>query len=281
MNFIHLFLITILPIFFTACGESKKDETSSSDSFTLTADAGEDKRILINETIRITGEGKTTDKSELSYLWEKGTDTLATTATFSYTPTVVGTDTLRFIVQHNNGATITDTMKVVITDRKVLSFVPKIAKKLKVDYLKAVNKARSSDQICGEKGLFPATTSLKWNDKLYNSSYEHTQDLIKSETFSHLGSGTKSDWTGYVLHKQSNFRERIESYSYKWKYIGENLGGGTVIDTPEKMVKGWLASDNHCINLMSPNYTEMGMIMIRDEASLYTHYWTQNFGRPR
>ena len=281
MNFIHLFLITILSLTFTACVEPENDETSPSASFTLTAEAGEDKRVLINETVTITGEGKTTDSSELSYLWEKGSDTLATTATFSYTPTVVGTDTLRFIVQHNNGSVISDTMNVVVTDREVVSFIPQISEELKTEYLKAVNQARSSDQICGKKGLFVATTPLIWSDNLYKSSYEHTQDLIKSETFSHIGSGTRSDWTGYILHKQSNFQERIETYGYKWKYIGENLGGGTVIDTPKEMVEGWLTSDNHCINLMSPNYTEMGMVMIRDEASLYTHYWTQNFGKPR
>jgi len=281
MNYIQPFLITILSIFFIACSGAEEDDGSSSDSFTLTADAGEDKRVLINETVIIRGEGKTTDNSELSYLWEKERDTLATTASFSYTPTVVGTDTLRFIVQHNNGAVITDTMNVVVTDREVLSFVPKIKKELKEDYLNAVNKARSSSHTCGEKGLFPATTPLAWSDKLYKSSYEHTQDLIKSETFSHLGSGTKSDWTGYILHKQSNFQERIETYGYKWKYIGENLGGGTVIDTPKEMVDGWLESDNHCVNLMSPNFTEMGMVMIKDETSLYTHYWTQNFGTPR
>jgi len=281
MNFIQIFLITILPILFTACVEPENEETSSSSSFTLTADAGDDKRVLINETVTITGDGKTTDSSALSYLWEKGADTLATTATFSYTPTVVGTDTLRFVVQHNNGAIISDTMNVFVTDRKIVSFIPEISEKLKKAYLKAVNDARSHNQTCGSKGLFVATTPLLWSDKLYKSSYEHTQDLIKSETFSHIGSGTKSDWTGYTLHKKSNFQERIETYNYKWKFIGENLGGGTIIDTPEKMVEGWLSSDNHCINLMSPNYTEMGMSMIIDEASLYTHYWTQNFGTPR
>jgi uncharacterized protein YkwD len=123
--------------------------------------------------------------------------------------------------------------------------------------------------------------ALTWNEKLYKSSYEHTQDLVLSQTFSHFGSGTQSDWTGSILGKPSELNERIDTYDYKWKLIGENLGAGTKIDTAQKMVEGWLKSDLHCSNLMNSDFTEVGMVLITDESSLYTHYWTQNFGRPR
>ena len=280
MNFIQLSIISILPILFISCGESE-EKILPSETLTLTADAGDDKRVLINEMVTIKGKGYSTDNSTLSFLWEKENEILATTAVFSYIPTVRGVDTLRFLVQHNNGAIISDTVKIVVTDRKIISSIPKISEKFKNEYLEEVNKARSKNQVCGEKGFFHATTSLEWSDKLYKSSYEHTQDLIESKTFNHIGSGTKSDWTGYSLYKQSTFQERIETYGYRWKYIGENLGGGTEIDAPKKMVDGWLASDNHCINLMNPDYTEMGMAMIKDESSLYTYYWTQNLGKPK
>jgi uncharacterized protein YkwD len=105
--------------------------------------------------------------------------------------------------------------------------------------------------------------------------------LVVSQTFSHDGSGTKSDWTGSLLGKQSVLNERVETYGYNWQTIGENLGAGTLIDTAEKMVDGWLESDKHCENLMNPSFTEVGMVQITDNNSLYTHYWTQNFGKPK
>ena len=178
-------------------------------------------------------------------------------------------------------ADISDKMDVVVTKTKVLSTIPSISQSNIEEYLDAINRARAKEQICGSKGVFSATNLLTWNDKLYKSSYEHTQDLISSQTFSHEGSGTESDWTGTVLGKSSILRERIKTYGYKWKMIGENLGAGTNIDTAQKMVDGWLKSEYHCVNLMNPDFTELGMVLITDENSKYTHYWTQNLGTPK
>ena len=279
MKQIEQFLIISLLFILNACVGTEK--STASPSVILIADAGDDQRVLINETITIRGEGEATDKTELSYLWEKGSETLATTATFSYTPTRLGIDNLTLIVTHNSGAIISDTMKIVVIDSNVLSTIPMLSQ-TKIDtYLVAMNKARGKQQNCGTKGAFSATTALLWSEKLYKSSYEHTQDLVSSQTFSHFGSGRASDWTGTVLGKSSVLDERIETYNYKWKTIGENIGAGTLIDTAEKMVDKWLKSDNHCANLMNPNFTEVGMVLMKDESSLYTHYWTQNFGTPR
>jgi len=278
MKFIQLLLV-VLPLFFSSCAEPKNKNNSN--NYTITADAGEDKRVKINETITIVGKGTSTDNSELSYLWEKGENTLATTAKFFYTPTRLGTDKLKFTVEANDGSSISDTMNVVVTETKVISSIPTISQAQIDEYLTAVNKARSTEQTCGSRGVFPATSKLTWSEKLYKSSYEHTQDLVASQTFSHEGSGTESDWTGVVLGKASVLKERVETYDYQWKTIGENLGAGTNIDTAEKMVDGWLKSEHHCVNLMNPDFTELGMVLIKDESSMYTHYWTQNFGKPR
>ncbi len=277
MKFLKIPLFAVLAMLFISC----VNEPKSSSEYTMTANAGEDRRVKINETITISGKGTTTDNSELSYLWEKGDNTLATTAIFSYTPTVLGTDTLKFTVQGNDGSSLSDTMNVVVTETKVLPSIPTISQSRIDEYLTAVNKARSTKQTCGSRGDFPATGKLTWNEKLYKSSYEHTQDLIRSQTFSHEGSGSKSDWTGTVLGKASLLKERVATYGYHWKTIGENLGAGTKIDTAEKMVDGWLKSEHHCVNLMNPDFTELGMVLIKDESSKYTHYWTQNFGTPR
>ena len=81
-----------------------------------TADAGIDRTTQVNQSITITGSGTDSDGTIASYEWRLGATVLATTASFSYTPTVVGTDTLSLTVIDNDGATSTaDTMNVVVT----------------------------------------------------------------------------------------------------------------------------------------------------------------------
>ena len=262
----------------------ESNETRSNDAVKvkIVADAGNDKIVEVYETVRLKGFGSTTDNTELSYIWKKGDEVLATTAIFDYTPTVVGTDILEFIVQHISGTYIGAKVTIVVTEkRKSLHDIPPLSKALIKEYLYEINRVRTQPQDCGTHGKYGATEPLKWSDKLYKSSYEHTYDLAYSGKFAHTGSGTEYDWTGTVLGRASRLSERIETYGYDWHYIGENIGAGTVIDTPRKMVQGWLESDGHCINLMNPNFKEVGMAMIRNSEGKYTHYWTQNFGTER
>ncbi len=79
------------------------------------ADAGGDKTVQVFETVKITGTGSDSDGKITSYQWLKNNTLLATTASFDYTPTAVGTDTLIFVVTDNDGATASDSMKVTVT----------------------------------------------------------------------------------------------------------------------------------------------------------------------
>jgi len=284
MNYFHFTLFLILGFFITACGGDEKSANTTVQSVTDTVkevDAGEDKRVKINEPVTLTVKEIPNIGNVSSYLWAYKGKNLATTRSFSYTPTTIGVEALTFSVIYNDGEKITDTVKVIVTTKNININIPAIDESLKIKYLHAVNNARTQPQDCGTKGSFSATTILTWNDKLYQAAYEHMQDLIESQTFEHEGSGTESDWSGYTLGKKSDFIERAESYGYKWARLGENLGGGTSISTEEEMVQGWLDSDNHCENLMNPNFTEVGMVMIKNDSSLYTHYWGQEFGTPR
>ncbi|WP_415407785.1 PKD domain-containing protein [Sulfurovum sp. CS9] len=80
-----------------------------------TADAGPNKTVEVNKPVTITGSGSDTDGTIASYEWKKGTTVVATTASFDYTPTAVGTDTLTLTVTDNDGATGTDSMTVTVT----------------------------------------------------------------------------------------------------------------------------------------------------------------------
>ena len=148
-------------------------------------------------------------------------------------------------------------------------------------YLLEINKARSIPQDCGTRGVFYETIALIWNDKLYNAAYEHSNDLARTNTFAHTGSGQATDITGVALGKASTFQERIEAYGYKHSRIGENIASGTNSNTAKKVIAQLMKSDGHCANIMHPDYREIGMAMSKNVNSKYVHYWTQNFGTPR
>lgn len=152
---------------------------------------------------------------------------------------------------------------------------------VKQAYLDAINNVRASAQDCGTGGMKPAVSALVWNDALYRAAYEHSEDLAESDTLSHDGSGTASDWTAQIknLSRGSTALERIENNGYiNWNLIGENITAGTNQDLVEEAIAAWLASDIHCANLMNPIYKDVGMGHVEKSSSLYTHYWTQDFG---
>jgi len=147
------------------------------------------------------------------------------------------------------------------------------------EFLDAINKARSTSRDCypnnPNRGFMKATHPLTWNNELYSSALEHSRDLANSDTFSHLGSGTKYDITGNG--KASKFFERIIDNGYtKYYSVGENIAGGQK-DLEEVMTE-WLNSPAHCTNIMKDTYKEIGVAVVLNNHSTYGIYWTQNFG---
>jgi len=160
--------------------------------------------------------------------------------------------------------------------------VPVLDSAVKQLYLDVINEARSKSQDCGSHGVKPAVPALKWSNALYKSSYQHSNDLAQTNTFSHTGSGKVSDKAAQALHpgKGSDVGERIEHAGYKnWRAYGENIAAGTVMEEAQEAVDGWIKSPGHCVNLMSPNFAEVGMAHVLKSDSHYTHYWTQDFGK--
>ncbi|ADV45481.1 CAP domain-containing protein [Nitratifractor salsuginis] len=147
-------------------------------------------------------------------------------------------------------------------------------------YLKAINDARAQQQDCGSEGVKDPAPALQWNDALYRAADEHSYDMSESDTFSHDGSGTESDYTAQVLGlDHSTVVDRIENNGYSdWHRVGENIAAGTNMDTAEKAVQAWLNSPGHCANLMNPEFKEVGMSHRKKAGTHYINYWTQDFG---
>jgi len=114
-----LFTLTI-----TACGGGSTGNETTPPATTNkapTANAGTDKSIEVNKSITIAGTGTDSDGTIASYVWKKGTTVLANTATFNYTPTVAGTDTLTLTVTDNDGDTHSDSVVVTVTAQVIKS----------------------------------------------------------------------------------------------------------------------------------------------------------------
>ncbi|MBV9132364.1 MAG: CAP domain-containing protein [Chloroflexi bacterium] len=107
-------------------------------------------------------------------------------------------------------------------------------------------------------------TPLTLNSQLTDSAQTYSQVLASSGCFDHT--------CGPV----PNFADRDGQAGYTgWSNLGENIAGG--YSTPEAVVAGWMASPGHRENILSPEFTEIG-IGIASGSGQFGTYWTQEFG---
>ncbi len=103
-------------------------------------------------------------------------------------------------------------------------------------------------------GLPPLTLS----PELQDAAQSYSDVLASSGCFAH------------TCGPMPDFSSRDEAAGYTdWTSLGENIAFGYA--TPEDVVAGWMASPGHRANILSPNFTEIGV-------GLEGTYWTQEFG---
>ncbi len=125
--------------------------------------------------------------------------------------------------------------------------------------LELVNAYRDTGCNCGSTS-YPAVPRLSWNQLLENSAYRHGRDMDENNYFSHIG------------QNGSTPADRVAAEGYEWLAIGENIANGYTSE--EAVIEAWIDSPDHCKNIMSGNFTEMGM-------GRSGNYWVQDFGKPR
>ncbi|MBP2628329.1 MAG: SCP-like extracellular [Firmicutes bacterium] len=91
-----------------------------------------------------------------------------------------------------------------------------------------------------QNGLKP----LKFNSQLTALGEKYAQDMINRNFFSH-----------YNPEGQSPF-DRMKQAGISYSYAGENLAINSNVDTAEK---AFMNSPGHRANILSPNYTEVGL----------------------
>lgn len=134
--------------------------------------------------------------------------------------------------------------------------------------LERINRWRASARSCGTAGRFAAAPPVTWNDALVRAAAGHTRDMAQRRYFAHARPG------GPTL------QQRIDDAGYPWRAIGENIAAGP--DSVAAAIEGWQRSDPHCANLMSPDFTEVGLACVPASAGdRHDRYWTLDFGKPR
>ncbi|HKX57868.1 MAG TPA: CAP domain-containing protein [Steroidobacteraceae bacterium] len=125
-----------------------------------------------------------------------------------------------------------------------------------------MNEARRQKRRCGFKRFEPSPP-LAASATLQRAAKIQAEDMARRGVMEHAGGDGSTP------------AERATRAGYAWRTVGENVAAGQ--STPEQVVEEWLGSPRHCANIMSPDYTEMGVAVASSAAGVY---WAQVFGAP-
>jgi uncharacterized protein YkwD len=133
--------------------------------------------------------------------------------------------------------------------------------KFKTELLQQINRVRQKGCNCGATKM-PPVPPLTWNDLLEKAAKGHAKEMAKKNFFSHTSKDGRStmnraEEAGYVHNGFRSFT------------VGENIAQGQ--PTIAEVMAGWFKSEGHCMNLMNPDFKEVGVW-------LYDTYWVQDFG---
>jgi uncharacterized protein YkwD len=131
------------------------------------------------------------------------------------------------------------------------------------EVLAIVNENRAAGWDCGSEGLFGPAGPLAMAPALRCAARLHSKDM------------NDRDFTEHVNLDGITPDERMDAAGYVGWTWGENIAWGQ--DTPEEAVDWWMNSDSHCSNIMSPDYTLIGVGYFEGDGE-WGQYWTQNFG---
>lgn len=132
--------------------------------------------------------------------------------------------------------------------------------------LAAANRARAAPRRCGTQP-FAAGPALVRSARLEAIARAYAQDMAAHGYMSH------------TARDGSSPAQRVTRGGYRWLATGENLASG--LTDPEALVAGWLASPEHCANLMDPAYTELGVGFAVNARTAPGSYWALELARPR
>lgn len=228
------------------------DETTEIDSSTISDITTQND---ITDSHKATTEEKTTTQSQTTQpvTTEKQTTTReaesVTTKKEPETTTKTQTTTEKQTTTGNAGNDMTDEQFMA----KAKSLIEK-NRAYAEEVLTLVNKIRA------EAGVAP----LVLDDKLNVLATVRALEMDYTDTFSHIRPGNRKWNTVFELYPGES-----------WSAKGENIA--VAVKTPAKVVEAWKNSENHYNNMISENYTRMGVGYSDEYSGGKGHYWSQLF----
>lgn len=134
------------------------------------------------------------------------------------------------------------------------------------EVLQRLNALRASGAVCGTTG-YAATGALAWNRQLLQAAAGHSTDMAQKNYFSHTSQDGRTA------------AQRVTAAGYIWSTVGENIAAGQT--SVEQVMNGWARSPGHCQNLMNPNFRDVAVACVRNDAADYRLYWSMELGRSR
>ena len=136
---------------------------------------------------------------------------------------------------------------------------------VQAEVLQRVNAFRASGAVCGGVA-YPAAGALSWNTTLLQAAKGHATDMATNNYFSHTGQDGRTP------------DQRVLAAGYSYASMGENIAAGQ--NSVESAMAGWIGSASHCQNMMTPDFKDLAVACVRNDASKYRLYWVMEMGRP-
>ena len=137
---------------------------------------------------------------------------------------------------------------------------------IEAEVMQRINAIRAAGAVCGAKAFQPAI-ALVWNNTLLLAAKGHSTDMAQKNYFAHVGLDGRSA------------SQRVTAAGYNWINVGENIAAGR--QSVNEVMTAWANSPGHCQNLMNPEFRDVAVACVRNNAANYRMYWTMNLGRTR
>ena len=108
-----------------------------------------------------------------------------------------------------------------------------------------------------KRGLSPLT----FDSNLSNVATKKSQDMVDKKYFDHTSPTYGSPF------------DMMNRFGVSYQAAGENIAKGQ--KTPEEVMNSWMNSSGHRANILSSNFTKLGIGIAKDSNG--TLYWTQMF----
>ena len=141
------------------------------------------------------------------------------------------------------------------------AFLPLAVAQEKKDELKLTKEEEEVIELTNAERKKAELPPLKMNAKLMTAARGHAANMAKQDKLEHtLDEKTATD--------------RVKDAGYKYRQMGENIAWGA--EKPKQLVEGWMESPIHKENILTPEFTEIGVGVAKNEKG--EPYWVQVFG---